>query len=396
MKELLEKVIRKSIEEKEVAGVSLLIQRNGKEICFLTEGMADRENHRKIERDTIFRIYSQTKPVCAAAAMILMERGDIDLCQPLSEILPGFRNQNIYKDGTYQPVKREIQIHDLLQMTSGICYPDTPGEGGKNAAELFGQIEVRRRLGHPVTTMEFANAMGGCALAFEPGSSWTYGASADVLGAVIEEVSGKSLGTFMEQEIFAPLGMKDTGFWVPPEKQNRLARIYKPVAEDGEKRLIRYEENYIGIDNRMDHVPAYESGGAGLVSTLGNYMRFARMLLNNGLYEGRRILKENTVRYLTGGQLSTDQQKAFEDRMQMAGHSYGNLMSVCRNKHQAAMLARAGEYGWGGWLGTYFANFPEEKMTILIGMQLPDTGAGTLARKLRNIILSSGEVSFDV
>lgn len=392
MRELLRKVIRKSIEHKEVAGVSLLIQRNGKEICFLTEGMADSEKHRKIERDTIFRIYSQTKPVCAVAAMILMERGDIDLCQPLSEILPGFRNQKVYRDGILQPVKREIKIHDLLQMTSGICYPDTPGEGGKNAAELFGQIEVRRKLGHQITTMEFANIMGGCALAFDPGSSWEYGASADVLGAVVEAVSGKSLGTFMEQEIFAPLGMKDTGFWVPPEKRNRLAQIYKPVVENGERRLIHYEENYIGIDNQMDHVPAYESGGAGLVSTLSDYMHFAQMLLNNGIYEGKRILKENTTRYLIGGQLSINQQKAFEDRMQMAGHSYGNLMSVCRNEHRAAMLTRVGEYGWGGWLGTYFANFPEEKMTILIGMQLPDTGAGTLARKLRNIILSSGEV----
>lgn len=389
MIELLQETMKHSIVKQEVAGVSLLVQKNGEEVCFLKEGMADRENQKKIERNTIFRIYSQTKPVCAVAAMILMERGLLDLYQPVSDLLPGFRSQKICEKGGFRPVKQEIRIYDLLQMTSGIYYPDETDEGGKKTAELFREVESRLYGENPMTTMEFANALGNCPLAFEPGSAWRYGASADVLGAVIEEAAGMSLGAFMKKEIFEPLKMKDTAFWVPEEKQSRLAKIYEPMIKNGERHLTLYEKNHIGINNKMDRIPAYESGGAGLTSTLDDYMRFATMLLNKGTLEEAHILKENTVKYLTSSKLSEKQQKSFEKNVWMPGFSYGKLMSVCKNESQTAMLTRRGEYGWGGWLGTDFINFPKENMTILIGMQMPDAGKITLGRKLRNIILTS-------
>lgn len=385
----LTKVIKKSIEEKQVAGVSLLIQKAGEEICFLAEGLADREAEKAMERDTIFRLYSQTKPVCAVAAMILMERGELDLSKNVSDFLPGFSNQMVWEDGKNRSVKREMQVQDLLRMTSGLYYPDDTCEAGRQAAKVFEKIDERLLGDNPMTTIEIANALGKCSLGFEPASSWNYGTSADVLGAVIEVVTGMTLGEFMEKEIFAPLGMKDTAFWVPEEKQERLAKTYEMVKDGEEAKLVLYQGNHLGIQNAMHRNPAFQSGGAGLASTLDDYMRFAKMLLNGGEYEGVRILSEETVKYLTQGELLDKQQKAFEEKWWLSGHTYANLMRVCQNPGKACMLTREGEYGWDGWLGMYFVNFPKENMTILMGMQKKDSGTWELTRKLRNIILSN-------
>lgn len=389
MCERLTEVIRKSIEEKQVSGVSLLVQKDGEEVCFLAEGMADREAEKTIKRDTIFRLYSQTKPVCAVAAMILMERGELDLCQNVSAFLPGFKNQTVWENGVNRPVKREVQVQDLLRMTSGLHYPDEISEAGRQTARLFKEIDERLLGDDPMSTIEIANALGKCSLGFEPASSWNYGTSADVLGAVIEVVTGMRLGEFMEKEIFTPLGMKDTAFWVPEEKQARLAKTYETVKEGEEAKLVLYEGNHLGIQNAMHREPAFQSGGAGLASTLDDYMRFAKMLLNGGEYEGVRILNEETVKYLTQGQLIDKQQNAFEEKWWLSGHTYANLMRVCKNPGKASLFTREGEYGWDGWLGMYFANFPKENMTILMGMQKKDSGTWELTRKLRNIILSN-------
>lgn len=385
----LTKVIKESIEKKQVAGVSLLIQKDGEEICFLAEGMADKEAEKLMERDTIFRLYSQTKPVCAVAAMILMERGELELSKNVSDFLPGFSNQMVWEDGKNRPVKREMQVQDLLRMTSGLYYPDDTCEAGRQAAKVFEKIDERLLGDNPMTTIEIANALGKCSLGFEPASSWNYSTSADVLGAVIEVVTGMTLGEFMEKEIFAPLGMKDTAFWVPEEKQERLAKTYEMVKDGEEAKLVLYQGNHLGIQNAMHRNPAFQSGGAGLASTLDDYMRFAKMLLNGGEYEGVRILSEETVKYLTQGELLDKQQNAFEEKWWLSGHTYANLMRVCQTPGKACMLTREGEYGWDGWLGMYFANFPKENMTILIGMQKKDSGTWELTRKLRNIILSN-------
>ena len=147
-----------------------------------------------------------------------------------------------------------------------------------------------------MTTQELAERLADCPLLFEPGTSWVYGTSADVLGAVIEKVSGKKLSEFMENEIFKPLGMKDTAFWVPPEKRDRLAAAYETIAnKDGSRTMVRYTGNNLGIRNDMAEEPGYEAGGAGLASTLDDYMKFARMLRNGGSLEGRQILRPEKV-----------------------------------------------------------------------------------------------------
>lgn len=389
LKENLMHVMEQAIADSEVAGVNLLVEQNGKEICYCEAGMADREKNRPFTRDTIYRLYSQTKPVTAAAAMILMERGLLDLGQPVSDFLPSFADMTV-DCGRIKKCEQPMRVHDLLRMTSGLVYPGNDTISGREAGRVFEEA-IGRLLGeNPLTTKEMADALAACPLAYEPGAAWQYGTSADVLGAVIEAVSGKKFGDFLREEIFEPLKMKDTAFWVPADKQDRLAAVYETVTkEDGSRDMVRYEGNHLAICNDMAKAPAFESGGAGLASTLDDYMRFARMLQREGELDGVRILRPETVRFMRSGQLMEHQQKVFEKWIGLDGFSYGNLMRVCKNQDQAVTMSRKGEYGWDGWLGLYFANFPAEQLTILMGTQKVNAGTFTLTRKLRNVVVSS-------
>ncbi len=321
--------------------------------------------------------------------MLLMERGEVDLFQTAGEFLPAYRNLKVAgRDGSLSCAERPLTLYDLLGMTSGLVYPDEVTLSGKAAAAVYEEATARLYTDHEMTTRELADRLAEGPLAFVPGSSWQYGTSADVLGAVIETVTGKRFSEFLADEFFRPLGMEDTGFWVPPEKRNRLAEAYGTVTdEDGRAGFAHYTGDNLAVCNRMDHEPAYAAGGAGLVSTLEDYRKFARMLLNGGSFEGKRILKPGTVRFMTGGELTADQQRSFDNWVGLNGFSYCNLMRVCRNPARAGMQVRRGEYGWDGWLGMYFANFPEERMTILMGAQKKDSGTFSLTRKLRNLVL---------
>lgn len=386
----LQRVMQQAVDEHLIAGMNLLVEKDGQEVCYCQAGMADIEKGRAFERDTIIRLYSQSKPVTAAAAMILMERGMVDLQQPVSDFLPAFEKMKYLTPDGAKDVVRPVFVRDLLNMTSGLVYPNEESEAGRYAGAVFEEACSRLHTDHPMTTLELVNALAKGPLEYEPGSSFQYGTSADVLGAVVETVSGMKFGEFVQKEILGPLGMEDTGFWVPAEKRDRFAGAYETVVNaDRTQSIVRYEGDNLAILNDMSQPPAYEAGGAGLVSTLDDYMRFARMLLNEGELDGARILQPATVRFMTGGQLMGYQQKAFEKWIGLDGFSYSNLMRVCKNPAQASFLCAQGEYGWDGWLGAYFANFPKEKMTILMGMQKKDAGTFSLTRKLRNVILSS-------
>lgn len=381
----LKTTLKQGIDNREVAGANLLVIKDGSEIFYHEDGWADREAGLPLNRSSIFRLYSMTKPMTAAAVMILLERGEIDLFDPVSRYLPGFKNQRVAVDGHLVPAEREVNLHDLLSMTSGIVYGGTDAAGRATEA-LFEEID-RRLLGDsPMSTLEAMNRLGECPLAFQPGSSWQYGASADVLGAVVEVASGMRYGEFLKRELFEPLGMKDTGFWLPEEKRGRLVRTYQ---NDGQGELVPYAGNHLGIVHRMDRDPAFESGGAGLASTIDDAARFTRMLMNEGILDGVRILRPRTVRYLTSSTLSAAQQKGFDTWHTFAGHSYGNLMRILTDCGRAGIIGSPGEYGWDGWLGAYFGNFPAEGLTFLFMIQKKDAGTTPLTRKLRNIVLSS-------
>ena len=371
--------LEKAVDNREAAGISVLIEREGQEWCYAQAGMADIASGKPIARDAIFRLYSQSKPVTAAAAMILADRGVIDLMDGVDKYLPGFRNPRVVQpDGKVVPAPRAPWIIDLLSMTSGLVYPDAD-PAGQYAAAVFEEDQRLIREGGGMDTLTFCNRLGEQPLAFQPGTHWRYGTSADVLGAVIEAASGMPFGEFLRGEIFEPLGMKDTGFYVPEEKQDRLVTCYERTEEG----LKEFSDLHLAV-GRYDRAPAFESGGAGLVSTLDDYMAFARMLMNGGKTGGKRILSGAAVHFMTSSQLTGEVRRDMWDSLN--GYNYSCLMRICEHPGKTAHLGTRGEYGWDGWLGTYFANLPEEKTTFLLCLNAKDTGTASVTRKCRNIL----------
>lgn len=375
----MQEILQRAVEEQEIAGAIALVLHHGKEIAYTEAGWADKADKKTIRRDNIFRIFSMTKPITGAAAMLLMEQGKIDLAEPVSKYLPGFRGQMVQERDKLVPVCREVTLHDLLSMTSGISYPG----GQRDVAKLFQGVEEKMQGDNPYTTQDIANALGRCPLLFQPGTQWDYGASADVLGAVIELVSGRRFGEFLQKHFFEPLDMQDTAFYVPPEKQARLAKAYMR-SENGIQEL---PGAHLGICFDVPQPPAFESGGAGLASTIDDYAKFAQMLMNRGEYQGQQLMRPETVRYFTSCRLNKQQQKSVS-WVHLGGYSYGNLMRVMVKPEEAIIMTAKGEYGWDGWLGTYFANDPKNELTLLMMTQRTEGGNLTIARKLCNVVYS--------
>lgn len=381
----LKKTLSASIANKEIAGANFMVLKNGEEVFYHEEGLADLETERPIARDSIFRLYSMSKPVTATAVMLLLERGEIDLFDPVSRYIPGFRDQKVDKDGQLVDPIREVNIQDLLNMTSGLVYGG-PGLAGQHTEQLIQELGSRLHGENPMTTLEFANGLGQGPLAFEPGSFWQYGTSGDVLGALVEAVSGVRYGEFLQNELFGPLGMKDIGFWLTEEQRTRLAKTYQ---DDGAGGLKLFTDSHLGIDHQLERNPAFESGGAGLASTIGDAAKFTAMLINNGSLNGIQLLKPKTVQYMTSPGLTPPQQKGFALWQSLWGHSYGNQMRIMTEPGQAGHIGSKGEYGWDGWLGAYFANSPQDDLTVLFMVQKRDAGTLPITRKLRNIVFSS-------
>lgn len=385
VKTRIREIIKTSIDTGDNAGINILVRKNGEELFYEEQGYANRERKEPIQRNTIFRLYSMTKVITAIASMILMEQGKLDLEQPVQEILAGYKHLQVEKNGMIRSAERPVRILDLLNMTSGFTYGDEQTIGGRQTLAFLAECEKKMFTEKAVTTQKFAEYLGSIPLAFEPNSSWCYGLSADVLGAVIEKISDMRLSDFMRQYIFDPLKMKDTDFWVPEEKQSRLAVSYEVV---GDGSMIPYKGNYLIIDHQMRERPAFESGGAGLASTIDDYARLAQMMLNDGELEGNRILSPHTAKFLRSGELSEIQKPALCSMGGLDGYTYSHLMKRCLNPGQAVGLARRNEYGWDGWLGCYFANFPEEQISLLLMQQRKDTGVNSMIRKIRNVLLS--------
>ena len=380
-------ILDDAVARGEIPGAILMVRKEGKETVYLESGYADIEAKKPVARDSIYRLYSMSKPITATAVMILVERGLIDLADPVCRYLPGFCGQMVAAaDEHVEKPWRDVNIQDLVNMTSGLVYEGNHLTGRQTEA-LFEEVikGLDEGEGGKYGTVEIANRLGQIPLAFQPARSWCYGTSADVAGALVEVVSGMRFGDFLEKELFNPLEMVDTGFWVPEEKQSRLVKTYE--CNEG-KPSVLYIGNHLGIRNAMDRRPAFESGGAGLVSTIDDYSHFAQMLLNGGSYKGKQILSPAMVRFMTGHVLSAEQQEVFE-REGMAwleGFSYGNFMRVLVNPGRSTTLGSKGEYGWDGWLGCYFANAPQDQMTILMMTQKKDSGTFRMTRLLRNTI----------
>ena len=377
-------VLEQEIAKENIAGANALIRQNGKDFAYVEAGYADVANKKPIKRDTIFRAYSMSKPITSAAVMKLVERGQISLSEPVWKYLPGFIDQKIVTKEGSQVVRRPALIKDLLSMTSGLPYGWAEGGPVEVAVqELFDEIDQKLYTDEALGTVEIANRLGEIGVCFQPGDSWQYGTSADILGAVVEVVSGVKYGEFLEEELFKPLGMIDTGFWVPEEKKHRLAQAY----ERRNGKLELFETNHLGIKYTREEGPAFESGGAGLSTTIDDYAHFAQMLLDSGKYNNKEVLAPGTVAFMTSRKLTPTQQERFwYDWDNHQGYSYGCLMQHMIEPQMSYYPTWLDEYGWDGWLGTYFMNSPHNKITILLGMQVSNPEGNLVFEKVRDVV----------
>lgn len=381
-KETLNKLLEAEVDEGRVNGASALILHKGKEVYFHAYGDADKENAVPMKRDTIIRLFSMTKPITAVATMILAERGEIDLMHPVSRYLPAFAGQTVWQEGSEPvPVSREVTLWNLLNMTSGIPYPDLSHEPGRQMDRLFRELIARRERGERVDTREYMEHIAKVPLCFQPGEKWMYGLSADVLGAVIEKVSGMSYGEFLKKELFEPLEMNDTGFFVTKEKKARFAQVYKWDKES--ESLLPFIGSHLGEYYEED--VAFESGGAGLTSTIDDYSHFAMMLVNKGIYNGKRILGEKTVEFMTKNRLS-EAQKVDYTWDNVLGCGYGCLMRVLTDQGGVMLNATEGEFGWDGWTGNFVTMDPKEDLVFIYFIQRTETGTMPVIRKMRMAI----------
>jgi CubicO group peptidase (beta-lactamase class C family) len=359
-------VMREHVDAGRLAGASGLISRNGKVVF--------REAWGEMKMDTIVRMYSMTKAVTGVAAMILYEEGKLALSDPASKYLPELANMRVAHDSTDAtgkrtfytvPAEHPITIRDLMRHTSGFDY-----QGPKDEKGEFVYAKLGIQGGAPQTAFdltEMVKRLGTTALIDQPGTTFRYGYSTDVLGRVVEAVSGKTLDQFFEERIFRPLGMKETSFFVPEERWNRLAVLYAPKKDGGILRSTGPAQE------SFKKKPVLLLGGAGLTSTLDDYSRFYMMLLNDGQLDGARILGRKSVELMRSDHLGTLARAGLVPE----GYGFGLTFAVNLGPGKSPEVGSQGEYNWGGAAGTSFWIDPKERMfgVFLIQILPPNVGA---------------------
>jgi CubicO group peptidase (beta-lactamase class C family) len=368
------------VDEGRFPGTAVIVGRRGQVVYRDTYGMADISNGRKLEEDTIFRIFSMTKPIASIALMQLVEQGKVLLENPVHRYIPSFKDARVFKSGdaesyeTEEP-QRPMTIHDILTHMSGLGFSlgvDTVAEIYRKNGMGFGF----RGLALP----EYCDLLASLPLVFHPGTRWHYGASTDVVGRVVEVVSGMTLDRYLEERIFAPLGMTDSAFWVPPEKQERFAQNY--IRRD--RRLEPFPSSY-------DKLPKLLSGAGGLVATIDDYQRFATCLVRGGELDGVRIIGRKTLEYMTMNHLpgGVDLQTMGREspaEAAMPGVGFGLGFGVVIDPPSQRSNASYGEYLWGGAASTSFWVDPLEEITVVFMTQLFPSGTYPIRPQLRWVV----------
>ncbi len=372
------KIIDRAIEKHAENGVSFILTRDGKKEYSYNAGKADIENGKQFDEKTICRAFSCTKIVTSTACMMLMERGKLDTSWPLEWFLPGYANAFYIQNGR-SISSPKITIRDLLNMTSGIAYPGDWHEGIEGMNGVWGDLENSIRCGSSMTTQQFAEAASKVPIMFAAGSEWMYGSSADILGAVIEKVAEMRFSDFLSENIFKPLGMEDTAFFVPPEKRDRLAVLYENA---GKNPTIPNYINLCIFD--YDKEPSFQSGGAGLFSTADDFAKLGAALSNGG----GGIISRHAIDFMRENGLNAEQRRTF-NWDSTRGFGYGNLVRCLENRNAAGLFATEGSFGWDGWTGTYLLCDPEEKLSITVFVQRCGAGTTQLSRDIVNSVYAS-------
>ena len=365
------------IDEGQVAGAVTLVARHGKVAHFEAYGAMDIEAGKPMQKNTIFRIYSMTKPVAAVGVMMLCEEGKLTLDAPAALYLPELGGLEVAQDAdtdVFTPVKaeREITVQDLMQHTAGL-----PGAvrymNGKTAVDKRYRKAGLHRL-HECNLQELVQRLGKIPLLYQPGKKWHYSIAADVLGRLIEVASGQSFDQFLAERIFQPLGMVDTGFYVPAEKINRLTGLYGPTPTGG-LQTIDAPEGGTGHISKTSFIrkPRFLSAGGGLVSTAADFARFCLMLSNKGTLSGQRLMKAESVELMTRNHLPQHLiplDKKPDDRY--GGLGFGLGVSVRVHQTDWVPASQIGEYGWIGGTSTEFWISPrDELVSITLAQHIP-------------------------
>ena len=359
----LDTAMQKAVDSGELPGAVVLIARDGQLVYAKSFGWQDREKKIPMRNDSIFRLYSMTKPVVSVAAMILVEEGRLGLQEPVSKYIPEFKDMKVgveTKDAdgkavlTLVDAKKQITVQDLLRHTSGLTYgvlgPLNAVKKMYKDADIFSQKWV---------LADFCRALAKLPLQYQPGTTWEYSHSTDVLGRVVEVASGQSLDVFLAGRIFEPLKMVDTAFQVPPGKQDRLAQPMPDVYTGKTPELIDVTQ------------PAtFFAGGHGLVSTAGDYLRFAQMLANGGELEGERILGPRTVEYMSSDHVNPQIEKG-PGFLPGPGYGFGLGFATRIDRGQSEWPGSPGDYYWAGYAGTYFWIDPVEQLVPVLMSQEP-------------------------
>ncbi len=368
---------QKFIDDEQLAGAVTIVARRGKVAHFEAFGMMDIEADKPMQRDTIFRIYSMSKPTAAVGVMMLCEEGKLELDAPASKYMPEFRDMKVIVDPDADEVEvvdaeREMTVRDLLRHSSGLPGAALYLKNKSALGVLYRQAGLD--LFHEGDLQDMVEKLGTIPLLYQPGTKWHYSIAADVLGRLIEIISGLSFDTFLAERIFKPLGMVDTAFFVPAEKIDRLSGMYGPSPGGG---LQSVDAPAGGTDNysptNFIELPKFLSAGGGLVSTAADFMRFCLMLSNKGILAGNRILKTESVEEMTRNQLPEHLipiDKKPEDRYSGLGFGLGFSVRVYQTDWVPA--SQVGEYGWIGGTSTEFWISPrDELVTIILPQYIP-------------------------
>lgn len=378
--------LKKYVDDGRLPGWQVQVARHGEVAHFSSYGKRDIEADKPVEDDTIFRIYSMTKPVTTVAAMMLYEEGAFELTTPVGELIPSYNEMTVYERGmALKPVTRpaatKMEIRHLMNHTSGLTY---------GFHHIHVQDEIYRNNGHewgppPGQTLEEAcDVWASMPLRFDPGTQWNYGVSTDVLGRVVEVASGMPLDQFMQERIFDPLGMKDTTFHLEGDKVDRLAALYSPGPDGKAARLDAFGD-------AIKRQPTCLSGGGGLAATTADYSRFCEMLRQGGELDGERLLGNRTLDYmaqnsLPGGKDLQEVGIPLFAETRFDGVGFGLGFSVVMDPIKYGAVCSLGEFAWGGAASTAFWIDPLEDLTFIFMTQLLPSSTYPLRTELKGLL----------
>jgi CubicO group peptidase (beta-lactamase class C family) len=360
----IEAVTEQQIKDGLVPGAVMLVARRGKVAWVSVQGKRDPAQPDPMKLDSIFRIYSMTKPIVSTTLMQLVEEGRLQISDPVSKYLPEIGNMKVGTEVTGPDGKpllhladptRPMTVQDLLRHTSGLTYGNRGTTAVHQAYPQSSSTAARE-----MTIDQFVERQGKAPLLFQPGTRWEYGFSTDVLARVVEVVSGQPIGQFLAERLFRPLKMADTGFVVPAASHARIAQALSTDPDTGKA---------VSVPD-VTVAPKFECGGGCVVSTAGDYVRFSQMLLNRGSLDGIRVLGRKTVEYMTADHLSPAVTGA-GDYLPGAGYGFGLGFAVRREAGLASATGTAGEYSWGGAFGTMFWVDPREQLVVVSMTQAP-------------------------